>query len=266
MRKSLDAFLAGVATQTPALLATGDQLAARIGSMELAAMHGDPGHWVGNLRKMQQLLQLSGAIVQLSADSESVAQETLTRLCQTERDNMGCIAMMPGPLQMAGSMDNLDAVKAGSVELAEKLCEARPDLLVLREGALLGQNPVAMPQRKAFNTIKNVASYFDVPLAIQLSDYDTATLNQLGKLKLPYLFLGLDAKGELPDATALAELRFDFQGLGLPMQLTDAADSEARIAAYQEAMGDSSWLLASASELARDADLEQLITVTQGIA
>lgn len=269
MRKLLDAFLSGIATEQPALLANGDTLAARLGSMELSAMLADPGNWVSNLRKMQQLLSLSAAIVQQGTDNagnNAIALETLNRLCQTERANMGCIAMMQGPLSMAGSMDQLDSIKASSVEMAEKLCEARPDLLILNEGALLGQNAVAMPQRKAFNTIKNVASYFDVPLAIYLTDYHSDGLDQLGKLKLPYLFLGMDADGELPDAATLAELRFDFQGLGLPLQFTDTAHCKTRITQYREAMGDNSWLLISATELSRDADLEQLITVTQGIA
>lgn len=269
MRKSLDAFLSGLATEKPALLASGDALAARIGSMALSAMRDDAGSWVANLRKLQQLLMLSGAIVQQESDNDenpAIALKTLNRLCQTERANMGCIAMMQGPLSMAGGMEHLDQVKARSVEMAEKLCEARPDLLILKEGALLGQNAIGMPQRKAFNTIKNVASYFDVPLAIHLADYHTDGLNQLGKLKLPYLFLGLDAQGELPDATALADLRFDFQGLGLPLQITDTEGCESRIAQYREAMDDSSWLLMSANELPQDADLEQLITVTQGIA
>lgn len=304
MRERIEAYLNG-SSNTPPVVVLAERLSARIGGMSFQDMQQDAAHWVGNQGKLRRLLNVDGVIIgadptlaaealgqspiwsddqpRLPADGaanvtpmipggagrQQQAIEAITRLCKTDRAETGCIAMMTGPATLAkqlygGGEEHLGEVKAQSVELAEQLCQARPDLLLLREGAALNQ--VGMPQRKAFNTLKNMAAYFDVPLGLYLEDYSPDILQDLDKLKLPFLWLGADTSGAVPTPETVRSLAHEFTGIGVPLDFANPAQAREQAVQYRAALSDCNYLLTSCGELPRDSDLEVLITLTRELS
>ncbi len=281
MRELMDQYLSGETPARPPLFALGESLSARLGNMSRAEMQADAGHWAANQSKIKQLLALDAMavgsdidIVANACDGDTLnvegnlAQqiEALSRLCQTSRSQSACLAFSVGPANLAKQLFSDEAeiahVKTIMTELIEKLCEPRPDLLLLREQGELGQRAITMPQRKAYSTIKNMAAYYDVPLVLYLENYHQDQLQALVTLKLPFLWLGCDSSGKYPDPSKLAELAENFQGLGLPINFCDTEQALAQAQAYRQALPDGNYLLCSAGELDRDSDLEALIELS----
>lgn len=281
MRDFIDSFLNGEPKSRPAVIALGEALSARLGNMSFSDMQGDASFWAANQCKLQQLLNIDGLLI--GADNsvlpEAVSEgaeldysgrlqcagEALSRLCQTERGNNACIGMTAGPSQLAGALfddeSRIGDVKSVMTELMEKLCEPRPDLLLLRESGCLGREPIAMSQRKAYNTIKNLLAYYDVPLGIYLENYHSDQLADMGKLKVPYLFLGMDVDGNPPEIAALVDIVDDFEGLGLPLNFSQSEQALSQSEEYRNALSGANIMFVSGTDLERDTDLEALITL-----
>ena len=281
MREFFDSFLCGEPKPRPAVILLGEALSARLGNMSLSDMQGDASFWAANQCKLQQLLNIDGLLI--GADNSVLAEavseggelaysgrlqcsgEALSRLCQTEQGNNACIGMTGGPSQLAGALfddeSRIGDVKGVMTELMEKLCEPRPDLLLLRESGCLGQKPIAMSQRKAYNTIKNLLAYYDVPLGIYLENYRSDQLVDIGKLKVPYLFLGMDVNGNQPEISALVDIVDDFEGLGLPLNFSQTEQALSQSEEYRNALSGANIMFVSGTDLERDTDLEALIAL-----
>lgn len=300
-RTAFDAFLAGDAIPEKALLPAAEPLAARIGSMETGSMMSDPAHWSACLAKAGRLLDLNGLTlgmdpalvseaygVQLASDNgrsvplvtkENIASqpttsgrlghalEALNRLVQTEKPHYGCVAAMSGPAALAQALfgDSEGArmadLKQSLVELAEQFCKLRPDMLLFREGTELGNAVIGMPHRKAYNTLKNMAGYFNVPVAIYLEDYNSALLPDLAKLKVPFILLGADQDGQAPDPEAVRELAGAIEGVGVPLPFDDPESAAALVENYRERLQGVNYLYTGMRELTRDTDLEKARTL-----
>ncbi len=296
-RSVIDAFLSGQLKAEKAFLPAVEALAARIGSMDFSNMMAEPGNWSTCLSKTGQLLGLGGLILgldqRLAAEAYGAqicwddnlpsvsmvdkanfstpssnghlgcAIEAMHRLLQTEQSRFACVAGISGPVALAALLGDAEGsrlaeLKQSLVGLAEGFCRLRPDLLLFREGAPLGLNPVNMQQRKAYNTLKNMAAYFNVPVAIYLEHYDSALLPELAKLKVPFILLGADKEGGMPDIGAVRELAGPLTGIGVPLSFDDPQTALAQVDRYQNGLAGINYLYTGMQELHREIDLERL--------
>ncbi len=291
------------AGSTAAVVPLVEGLCARIGNLELEAMQSDAARWVSSLNGLRKLLEVDALVIGVdttmaaeacghpvewldgrpvlssssawqvgnsaaSAGRQATATDVLNRFCQAGKAVTGGVAMMTGPLALAQQLysnaeNQLADVKPLIVELAEQLCQARPDLLLLREGATLGQGDITMAQRKVFNTLKNVAAYFDVPVGLYLDDYAPERIAQFEKLKLPFLWLGRDAGGCLVAPETAREISSMYSGLGLPIEFANPDLAWEQAMAYAEALPGYNYLLTSTGDIDPDSDLEALIALTR---
>lgn len=288
-RSSLDAFISGQSPQEKPLLPAMEPLASRVGSMDFETMRTDPANWASCLAKTGRLLNLSGLILGFdhalsseiyggciepdgmvehreSSESQlSIALEAFNRLTHTERAHYGCVASLSGPIALAQTIyDDIGRVgdlKQPMVEIAERFCKCRPDLLLFREGAALGNLSIGMSERKAYNTLKNMAGYFNVPVAIYLEQYDSSLLPELAKLKVSFVLLGADQQGASPDIKAVRELATNVTGVGLPLPFDDPERATALAAEYDRQLSGVNYLYTSMQELSREMDLEKARTL-----
>ncbi|QIB66062.1 hypothetical protein [Kineobactrum salinum] len=283
---ALNGFLAGGPVRPVPQLPAVEPLAARIGGVGRDALQADATVWGNCLVKAGRLLGLSGLVMGFDSSIAVAAAaggdplrhpefaltvEACERLVQTQRDNTGCVAAMSGPLTLARSIYGQDGearvgdVKPLVVAMAEALCKARPHLLLLREGAALGQSTSAAAQRKVYNTLKNMAAYFSVPLAIFLEDYDPALLPEFGKLRVPFVLLGADRDGQPPALDGIQALATQVEGLGLPLPFGDPEQARDCAAAYRDALGDGNYLYTAMQELSPDMDLEAVLALVDDL-
>ncbi|TPD60670.1 hypothetical protein [Emcibacter nanhaiensis] len=278
----LSAFLAGQVSDGRALLSAAELLAARVGGLSYSDMTADPALWGSSLVKATRLLGLSGLILgfdpalaaaaavkddPLEGTGFGIAVEAFSRLVQTEQEHIGCIAAMAGPLSLAqaihgdGFPDHLADLKQVTVSMAEAFCKSRPDLLLFREGAALFEGGMGTPQRKAFNTLKNMASYFSVPVGIFVEGYDSADLPSLAKLKVPFILLGADRDGNAPEVDAVRDLAFDVQGIGVPLPFEQTDRARELAGEYASQLGDVNYLYTAMNELTPETDLEAVLAL-----
>lgn len=260
-RQVFDVFLTAQGAPATGLLLPVEALAARVGALSLEAMLSDPANWSSCIAKAGRLLSLDALMLGFNAEAQDqteIGLEALNRLTQTERAQYACVACLPGPSAVAQSGQDEAGVKEQMVARAEAICKVRPDLLLFREAGALGKEPISMGQRKLFNTLKNMASYYNVPVGLYLEDYDSARLPDLGLLKLNFVLLGADQNGQVPDLDALAALADAVQGIGVPLPFDDEANALALASRYQEKLAGRNTLYTALNEFERDADLEGL--------
>lgn len=197
----------------------------------------------GRVRWEEDRPSLEGLAQTLSETPEStgrmaVALEASRRTFAVCRPRRGCITAFTGPVTLAHQLFGPDEasgrfadVKLLSVRVAEAVCRERPDMLCLLEGTDLGQAGPTPAHRRVYNTLKNVASYYNIPLALYLKDYDPGALASLAELRADVYLLG-PALGERDPAPGdLLHLTAEAQGLGpcLPLDDAAAADEWARL-------------------------------------
>lgn len=270
-RQALDSFINRQAGGRKALLTLFEPLAARVGSMEYADMLADPALWSANLAKTGRLLDMDGLLlgldpeICLKSDSFEIAVDAFGRMVQTEQNYFGCIAAMAGPLTLAekrlGNADRVAELKSQTVEMAEAYCKNRPDILMLREGRALGGANIGMPHRKAYNTLKNMAAYYSVPLGLYLEDYDQDVIPGLAKLKLPFVFFGADHEGKVPSIVALKDLAPEVDGIGVPLDFNDPEQARQQAKNYMEELQGVNFLFTNLRELDSSTDLEATLAL-----
>jgi len=303
MRSKMDAFLNNTMGDSVAFVPLMEPLAARVGGMTYQSMSNDPAQWGSALAKAGQLLkadalvlgfddtllaQACGAKVQWHEDRPLIAAmetltpvdeairgrletslEALSRLCQTSRNDFCCIAAMTGPVTLANqldiSVDKAADLKQITVAIAQALCDKRPDLLMFREGSAIAANDIGMQQRKAFNTLLNVAKYFNIPTAIFLDGYTQTTLASVDKLKLDFYFFGETAEGTIPDPGWFLELAQAVSGIGVALPLNDVTEALRYAELCIQTLADTNILFTSPGNLAYDTDLDALRTITTGL-
>ncbi|MFV1998529.1 MAG: uroporphyrinogen decarboxylase family protein [Acidiferrobacterales bacterium] len=303
MRSTMDAFLHNTAGNSSAFVPAMERLAARVGGMSYQSMSSDPAPWCSNLTKAGQLLQADalvlgfddtllaeacGANVQwqedrplitgiavLPAVTEAIngrletAVEALGRLIQTASNDFCCIAAMTGPVTLAALLDTTHdqagKLKQITVEIAQALCHKRPDLLLFREGPAICENDISMPQRKAFNTLCNVARYFNIPTAIYVEGYTSKTLNSIDKLKMDFYFFGETADGTVPDPGLFLDLAQRVKGIGIALPFNDVTEALLHAEFCKTTLTGKNILFTTPGDLVRDTDLDTARAITSGL-
>lgn len=266
-RANFNAFLEGQGGTT-VLLPLTEYLASRVGSDSLEDMMADPALWGGHLARTARLVESDavfvgfdlGASGDVTADDPRLlnAMEAVDRLRQTEGSWLGTIGVVAGPVSLVAAHGE-EAGRQLAIDMAEAYCRKRPDLLLFREGQALGQSEIGMSERKLYNTLRNMASYYSVPLAIHIEGYDQALIADLPKLLIGHVFLGIDQQGNVPDAGALAELAGELAGIAV--SLPDDADSFGKARDLRAAIGDVALAFTSSGNIDKDADLAVLRTL-----
>jgi len=157
-----------------------------------------------------------------------VALEKARRVFDISRPSRACVAAMTGPLTLAAQLfgpeegpKRLAEVKPLVVRVAEAFCQTRPDVLLFLEGRALAQGKIAMPQRKIYNTLKNLAAHYDIPVGMFLSNYDQEAMEGLPLLKMDFHVLGSPEGGGPPPLEFLRSLAGLGLGLGVGLPLAD---------------------------------------------
>ncbi len=137
-----------------------------------------------------------------------VALEVMRRLFPTMAGTCGCVAVLTGPVTTAamlfgpaGAVKRAADIKAPVLRCVEAACQTRPDLLLFMEGAGFLTGGVTPAHRRIYGTLKNVATYYNIPVGLYLRGYaEQDDLSQLAALGLDCVALGSAASGAFPTA------------------------------------------------------------------
>ncbi|MBI5014805.1 MAG: hypothetical protein HZB55_04860 [Deltaproteobacteria bacterium] len=222
--------------------------------------------------------RVEGPTRSLSDAPESVgrlatALEAARRVFAVCRPRRGCVAALTGPVTLAHQLfgpeeasGRLADAKLLTVRVAEAICRERPDMLCLLERGEWGPEGPTPAHRRVYSTLKNVASYYNIPLVLYLEDYDPPTLASLAALRADVYLLGPAPGNRDPAPGDLLHLTAEAQGLGPCLALDDvtAVDEWARLG---QEIGSQlrGWFAAGFDPPGREVDLETAHVVVRRI-
>jgi hypothetical protein len=213
------------------------------------------------------------AAAQESARLSNV-REAASRVFQVCRAERACLIALTGPVTLAAQVfgseegpQRLGELKPVVVKVAESFCQSRPDVLVLMEGEALTGAEVSPAYRRIYTTLKNVAAYYNIPVALYLEGYDPRELQRFSSLNADIYIVGPSIEKSLPPLSALWALAQEALGLGLGL----AGDNvEQALGTVQEAVqcrrqGKQNFFFTSLGPLTREVDLESLRQLLKAI-
>ena len=189
----------------------------------------------------------------------AVAVETLKRVLMAAGPEIATIGVMTGPVTLAtqcfgdeAAEGRLSDVKETEVAVADAFLQARPDALMFLEDGALGAVPVGIKTRKIYNTLKNMAGYFDVPTMVYLSGHDNQDLSRFAALGLDVVVAGPDSTGVAASITALEELAEETEKVGVALPFMAAGEVISPAASTGRA------LIMSEGQINGDVDIDTL--------
>ncbi|MBU4564047.1 MAG: uroporphyrinogen decarboxylase family protein [Desulfarculus sp.] len=157
-----------------------------------------------------------------------VALEKARHVFEVSRSRRACVAALTGPVSLAKEvfgpeegLARLGEIKPLAVRVTEAFCATRPDVLIFLEGGALAQEEIGMPQRKIYNTLRNLAAHYDIPVGMFLQNYGDDLPPGLEELKMDFHVLGLSQDGGLPPRKSLELLAGEGLGLGIGLPMDD---------------------------------------------
>lgn len=175
--------------------------------------------------------------------SWQTALEAARRVFHACRHERMCLAALAGPLSSATQVFGAEAaleraadIKGPLVRLAEAFCETRPDILCLVETGTGAAGEISPAFRRLYQTLRNVASYYDIPVALYSDGYQPDLLEAFARLNLDIYLLGPGREGG-PPAEILAELGSRCFGVGLGLPIDDLEQARRLIEVGREAHG-----------------------------
>jgi hypothetical protein len=196
------------------------------------------------------------------------ALEAARRVFEVSRQNLACIGAITGPFSLANIIfgpeegpNRVDEVKQRVVQVAEAFCKTGPDALMFLEGTALTSAEPAFRHRKTYNTIKNIAGYYNIHAGLYLQGYDPATVKDFASLKMDMYVLGPSRDNTLPPVSDLWDMGEGALGLGLGLPLDDLERAREIIregVALYKAKGGRGFFFTSLGPLTRDANLETI--------
>jgi hypothetical protein len=205
------------------------------------------------------------------------ALETARRLFETCRSDYACVAALTGPMTLARQLFGEEEGPGRALELkplmvrvAEALCSTQPDALLLLEDRPLASEGPSSAYRRVYNTLRNIASHFNVAPALYLQGYRTEEVNGFSQLNMDIYILGPAEDASLPPLPTLWELGSGSGavgvGVGVPVNDLDKARQVLREGQdlYHRQPGQG-FFLTSAGPVTRDTDFETLRALTDEI-
>ena len=270
-RAAFDTFLQGKAGPPP-LIAFCEKLAGRVNQSGYEALVADPQLWCNNVARTARLLGVDAASIGFShADCsagdvgggvERNALEAFDRLKQFEDSWLGCIAVIAGPAAVAASLsgrvdeESLAGARQLSADRVEAFCSRRPSLLLLRENTILASAGISTALRKVYSTLRNMANYYNVPIALYLSGYSGGLLSEVAKLRTGIVFLGPDQEGQMPGLSTITALSHEVGSLSIALPFNEPTKAFAMAQRYLEVCAGQSIAFHSMGDIPEDADLE----------
>ena len=175
-------FLAGETADRPPFLAMATEYTARLAQCAAGELLADPGLFVRSFQESVAVLGLEAVLIEIPAADVlpitaggdpaacgfAVLREDLHRLRATLRDQVAIVALLPGPMTLAGSLgvaatpESMDDLVTGLIGLQEYLGPAGLDALAMLERAGVGDADVP-DLADAAAAFWNVARYYSLP-------------------------------------------------------------------------------------------------------
>jgi hypothetical protein len=205
-----------------------------------------------------------------------VALEKARRVFEITRSTRACVATMTGPVTLAGQMFGLEdgpkrlgEIKPLVMKVAEAFCATRPDVLIFLEGRALSRNEIGAAVRKIYNTLRNVAGHYDIPVGLFIRNYGHQPPPGLEGLKMDFHVLGASETGDLPSRQTLVDLAGRGLGLGIGLPLEDvtaAREVMAQGVELYQARSGKGIFFTSLGPATRDVNLESLHQLVEEIS
>jgi len=301
-------FLNGEPATRPAFVPLIRGLLARVEGLSMETLTSDPTLWANSLMKTTQLFGLDGVVVGLDVTLMAEASgcpvtweedrpilmplqgdlneapersgriqhalEAAQRLFETCRSEVACLVALTGPVTLACQLfgpeegpERTREVKPLLVRVAEAFCATRPDVLLFLEDSPAWTGPTPA-HRRIYNTLKNIASYYDVHSGLYLQGADSQNLSDFSGLNMDVYVLGPAENDPLPSPSALWGLGEGALGVGLGVPLDDVGKAREIIADGQRLCGERTgpgFFLTSIGPVHRDVDLEAFRTLADEI-
>lgn len=181
-RSRVRQFLARGTADRPPFLAMATEYTASLAQCTAGELLADPGLFVRSFAESVTVLGLEAVLVEVPADAAlpvaaggdpadcgfAVLRENLHRLRGTLRDRVAVVALLPGPMTLAGSLgmtatgESMDDLVAGLIRAQEYLGPAELDALALLERAGVADQDVP-GLADAAAAFWNVARYYSLP-------------------------------------------------------------------------------------------------------
>ncbi len=307
-RELFNDFLKGDPLRRPAFVPMIRGLLSRVEGQPMETLTSDATLWANSLMKASKLLGLDGVVVgldvtlmaeacgcpvsweqdrpvlmplegDLNEEPEQsgrlqYALEAASRLFETSRSEVACIAALTGPVTLARQLfgaeegpERTREVKPLLVRVVEAFCATRPDVFLFLEESRGWTGPTSA-QRRIYNTLKNITSYYDVSSGLYLEGVPSPNLNAFSVLDMDVYVLGPAESDPLPSPSTLWELGEEALGVGLGLPLDDVGEARKFIDEGQRRYRERArpgFFLTSVGPVTRDADLEALRTLANEI-
>lgn len=197
------------------------------------------------------------------------ALETARRVFDVSRQDQACIASMTGPVTLSHYLfgedegeKQLGEVKQMVAQVAEAFCKTGPDVIIFLERRPLASIPkVTLAHRKIYNTLKNIAEYYNVRTGLYLQGYDPLKVDMFRALKVDLYVLGPSFDKALPPVSRVWDLGVGALGVGLGLPLEDPLKAREVIKEGRDlyrTTGGRGIFFTSFGPVTRDVDLEAL--------
>jgi hypothetical protein len=307
-RERFKGFVNGEPMTRPAFVPLIRGLLARVEGMSMETLTSDPTLWANSLMKTAQLFGLDGVVVGLDVTLMAEAcggpvtweedrpilrplqgdlneapersgriqhaLQAAQRLFETCRSEVACLVALTGPVTLASQLfgpeegpERTREVKPLLVRVAEAFCATRPDVLLFLEESPAWTGP-APAHRRIYNTLKNIASYYDVTSGLYLQGVDPQNLSGFSELNMDVYILGPAENDPLPSPSALWALGEGALGVGLGVPLDDVGKAREVIGDAQRLYRERTrpgFFLTSIGPVPRDTDLEAFRALTDEI-
>jgi hypothetical protein len=185
------------------------------------------------------------------------------------RQEQACIASMTGPVTLSGYLygeekgpEHVGEVKQMVAQAAEAFCKTGPDALIfLERRPFAAVHKITLAHRKIYNTLKNIAEYYNVRTGLYLQGYDPDKVDVFRALQMDLYVLGPSFDKALPPVSRVWELGVGTLGVGLGIPLQDPEKAREVIQEGRElyqTTGGRGIFFTSFGPVTRDVDLEAL--------
>jgi hypothetical protein len=203
----------------------------------------------------------------------AAALETVKRLSAIPgRRGWACVAAAAGPLTLAAQVFAPAEIEAGITRIkpritavTEAFLKTQPDMFLFVEQLRHDQVKSFGSVARVYNTLRNLAGYYHVPVAVFVEGYDPAAVHELLTLKLDIIILGRDCYHDGPELAAAMQLAHEVAGVGIGIPWDQPARAgnimQEAVAACHDGQ---QLLLTSLGGLNRDIDLNAVRTLIDG--